>query len=123
MAWDQLHGEASEQTSPHFGGAKTSTMEVAEPQCSGGRLSQPRSVSTGASQQPPTPTRAADSRRRVEDGSQRPAQPLILASRIPVSLYEQHRNAAIAAIQGNRNPLIDLAPRAREIDFALGCGG
>jgi len=35
-----------------------------------------------------------------------------------VSEYELHRNSAIAAAQGNRNPLIDLPDLAREIDFA-----
>ncbi|WP_405977009.1 endonuclease [Streptomyces sp. NBC_00158] len=36
----------------------------------------------------------------------------------PVDLYEQHRNAAIAEIQGNRNPLIDHPEWAERIDFA-----
>ncbi|AKN73617.1 endonuclease I [Streptomyces sp. PBH53] len=36
----------------------------------------------------------------------------------PVSEYELHRNAAIAAIQGNRNPLIDHPEWARSIDFS-----
>ncbi|KUN81206.1 endonuclease [Streptomyces griseoruber] len=35
----------------------------------------------------------------------------------PVSEYEQHRNAAAAEIQGNRNPLIDHPDWARRIDF------
>lgn len=35
-----------------------------------------------------------------------------------MSEYERHRNAAIAEIQGNRNPLIDHPEWAREIDFA-----
>ncbi|MEU1185069.1 endonuclease [Streptomyces sp. NPDC005820] len=35
----------------------------------------------------------------------------------PVSEYEQHRNAAVAEIQGNRNPLIDHPDWARRIDF------
>ncbi|MET7296678.1 endonuclease [Streptomyces griseoloalbus] len=35
-----------------------------------------------------------------------------------VTEYELHRNAAIAEIQGNRNPLIDHPEWAREIDFA-----
>lgn len=34
-----------------------------------------------------------------------------------VTEYELHRNAAIAEIQGNRNPLIDHPGWAREIDF------
>lgn len=36
----------------------------------------------------------------------------------PVSEYELHRNAAIAEIQGNRNPLIDHPDWANEIDFS-----
>ncbi|GAA3367599.1 hypothetical protein GCM10020367_66330 [Streptomyces sannanensis] len=36
----------------------------------------------------------------------------------PVSEYEQHRNAAIAEMQGNRNPLIDHPEWARTIDFS-----
>ncbi|WP_327349116.1 endonuclease [Streptomyces europaeiscabiei] len=36
----------------------------------------------------------------------------------PVGLYEQHRNFAIAEIQGNRNPLVDHQEWARAIDFA-----
>lgn len=36
----------------------------------------------------------------------------------PVSEYELHRNAAIAKIQGNRNPLIDHPEWAQEIDFS-----
>ncbi|MFJ3977239.1 endonuclease [Streptomyces sp. NPDC090021] len=35
-----------------------------------------------------------------------------------VDVYEQHRNAAIAEMQGNRNPLIDHPEWAAEIDFA-----
>lgn len=35
----------------------------------------------------------------------------------PVSEYELHRNAAIAEVQGNRNPLIDHPEWARDIDF------
>ncbi|GAB2766129.1 endonuclease I family protein [Streptomyces bullii] len=35
-----------------------------------------------------------------------------------VTEYELHRNAAIAGIQGNRNPLIDHPEWASEIDFA-----
>jgi V8-like Glu-specific endopeptidase len=41
----------------------------------------------------------------------------------PVSLYEKHRNAAIFAIQGNRNPLIDYPQWAEKIDFTLGFAG
>ncbi|MEU9014914.1 endonuclease [Streptomyces sp. NPDC048479] len=36
----------------------------------------------------------------------------------PVSEYELHRNAAIAEIQGNRNPPIDHPEWARAIDFS-----
>ncbi|MFJ4245034.1 endonuclease [Streptomyces iakyrus] len=36
----------------------------------------------------------------------------------PVTEYELHRNAAIAEIQGNRNPLIDHPEWAPEIDFS-----
>ncbi|MGW1603824.1 endonuclease [Streptomyces eurythermus] len=36
----------------------------------------------------------------------------------PVTEYELHRNAAIAEIQGNRNPLIDHPEWARSIDFS-----
>ncbi len=41
----------------------------------------------------------------------------------PVTHYELHRNAAIAAVQGNRNPLIDHPEWATEIDFEQGFGG
>lgn len=40
----------------------------------------------------------------------------------PVSLYEKHRNQAIAEVQGNRNPLIDHPEWADKIDFAQGLG-
>jgi endonuclease I/V8-like Glu-specific endopeptidase len=40
----------------------------------------------------------------------------------PVDEYERHRNAAIFAVQGNRNPLIDLPELAEAIDFDLGFG-
>ncbi|MFF8972760.1 endonuclease [Streptomyces sp. NPDC014995] len=36
----------------------------------------------------------------------------------PVTEYELHRNAAIAEIQGNRNPLIDHPEWARTVDFS-----
>jgi endonuclease I/V8-like Glu-specific endopeptidase len=36
----------------------------------------------------------------------------------PVSLYERHRNVAIAELQGNRNPLIDHPEWAERLDFA-----
>ncbi|MFF9019771.1 endonuclease [Streptomyces eurythermus] len=46
--------------------------------------------------------------------------PILLAwhENEPVSEYELHRNAAIAGIQGNRNPLIDHPEWARSIDFS-----
>ena len=46
--------------------------------------------------------------------------PLLLQwhERDPVSEYEAHRNAAIAAVQGNRNPLIDNPEWATEVEFA-----
>jgi endonuclease G, mitochondrial len=40
----------------------------------------------------------------------------------PVSLYEKHRNQAIAEVQGNRNPLIDHPEWADKIDFVAGLG-
>ena len=36
----------------------------------------------------------------------------------PVSEYESHRNAAVAEIQGNRNPLIDHPEWSRKLDFS-----
>jgi endonuclease I/V8-like Glu-specific endopeptidase len=36
----------------------------------------------------------------------------------PVAEYERHRNAAIAALQGNRNPLVDHEAWAERIDFS-----
>jgi endonuclease I len=38
--------------------------------------------------------------------------------REPVTEYELHRNAAIAEIQGNRNPLIDHPEWAQKVDFS-----
>lgn len=40
----------------------------------------------------------------------------------PPDVYEFHRNAAIFAAQGNRNPLIDFPEWAREVDFERGLG-
>ncbi|MEQ8787579.1 MAG: endonuclease [Pirellulaceae bacterium] len=40
----------------------------------------------------------------------------------PVTLYERHRNAAIHAVQGNRNPLIDFPEWAEFIDFGASFG-
>ncbi len=42
--------------------------------------------------------------------------------RFPVTLYEQHRNQAIFAKQGNRNPLIDHPEWTDKIDFLKGLG-
>lgn len=40
----------------------------------------------------------------------------------PVSRWEHHRNVAIHAAQGNRNPLIDFPAWAAHIDFTKGLG-
>ena len=40
----------------------------------------------------------------------------------PVGVYEQHRNAAIFAAQGNRNPFIDVPDLASSLDLAGGFG-
>jgi len=50
--------------------------------------------------------------------------PLLLEwhRREPVGKYERHRNAAIFAKQGNRNPFIDFPAWAAEVDFAAGLG-
>lgn len=40
----------------------------------------------------------------------------------PVTDYERHRNQAIFAVQGNRNPLIDFPANFDKIDFARGLG-
>jgi endonuclease I len=40
----------------------------------------------------------------------------------PPGEYERHRNMAIRAAQGNRNPLIDHPEWAEKIDFAEGLG-
>ena len=37
----------------------------------------------------------------------------------PVGVYERHRNAAIHAVQGNRNPFVDFPEWVAEIGFAL----
>ncbi len=39
-----------------------------------------------------------------------------------ITLHERHRNAAIFAIQGNRNPLIDYPQWAKKINFLKGLG-
>jgi endonuclease G len=41
----------------------------------------------------------------------------------PVAEYERHRNAAIAELQGNRNPLIDHSEWAERVDFEASFGG
>jgi endonuclease G, mitochondrial len=45
--------------------------------------------------------------------------PIILDwhERDPVGEYELHRNYVVAALQGNRNPMIDHPEWARRIDF------
>ena len=50
--------------------------------------------------------------------------PFLLAwhNRYPVTDYERHRNMAIFAKQGNRNPFIDFPQWAAHIDFANGLG-
>lgn len=40
--------------------------------------------------------------------------------RYPPGLWEQHRNAAIEELQGNRNPLIDFPDMADAVDFHRG---
>ncbi len=40
----------------------------------------------------------------------------------PAGEYERHRNAAIAEVQGNRNPLIDFPEQAVRADFDSGLG-
>jgi endonuclease I/V8-like Glu-specific endopeptidase len=42
--------------------------------------------------------------------------------KFPVGLYEKHRNAAVFARQGNRNPLIDHPEWVDRIDFTQGLG-
>jgi endonuclease I/V8-like Glu-specific endopeptidase len=44
------------------------------------------------------------------------------ATQSPPDLWEKHRNAAIFAVQGNRNPLIDRPEWLDKIDFAAGFG-
>jgi endonuclease G, mitochondrial len=44
------------------------------------------------------------------------------SNRFPVTVYEKHRNQAIAQVQGNRNPLIDFPELANKIDFTQGLG-
>jgi endonuclease I len=38
----------------------------------------------------------------------------------PVTVYESHRNQAIFAVQGNRNPFIDRPQWAKKVDFTKG---
>lgn len=40
----------------------------------------------------------------------------------PPTIYERHRNAEIARIQGNRNPLIDRSEWLKKINFKIGFG-
>jgi endonuclease G, mitochondrial len=40
----------------------------------------------------------------------------------PVEEYERHRNAAIAELQGNRNPLVDHPEWAERLDFGASFG-
>lgn len=40
----------------------------------------------------------------------------------PVEDYERHRNAAVTALQGSRNPLIDYPAWAVRIEFAAALG-
>lgn len=40
----------------------------------------------------------------------------------PVDVYEQHRNMAVYAMQGNRNPFIDFPEWAQLIEFSKGLG-
>ena len=55
---------------------------------------------------------------------QRQRLPVILDwhARFPPDVYERHRNAAIAELQGNRNPLIDHPEWAERIAFEQGFG-
>jgi endonuclease I/V8-like Glu-specific endopeptidase len=50
--------------------------------------------------------------------------PFLLAwhNRYPVTEYELHRNQAIFARQGNRNPFIDFPQWANQVDFSKGFG-
>ncbi|MBP1778096.1 MAG: putative protease / nuclease, EndA/NucM family [candidate division NC10 bacterium] len=41
----------------------------------------------------------------------------------PVSTWERHRNRAIFAVQGNRNPFIDFPEWAHKVDFRRGLSG
>ncbi|MFZ4470870.1 MAG: endonuclease, partial [Pirellula sp.] len=38
----------------------------------------------------------------------------------PVSEYERHRNQAIFAVQGNRNPLVDHPEWSTNVNFSRG---
>jgi endonuclease I len=55
---------------------------------------------------------------------QRERLPVLLAwhAAHPVDDYARHRNAAIAEVQGDRNPLIDHPEWALRIEFAAGFG-
>lgn len=43
-------------------------------------------------------------------------------AKLPLTIYEKHRNQAIFAAQGNRNPIIDFPDLVDKIDFRLGLG-
>jgi endonuclease G len=58
------------------------------------------------------------------DEFERARLPFLLAwhNRYPVSVYERHRNQAIFARQGNRNPFIDFPQWVNRIDLSKGFG-
>ena len=60
----------------------------------------------------------------LENEFERERLPFLLKwhERYPVSKYERHRNMAIFAKQGNRNPFIDYPQWAAHIDFTAGLG-
>jgi endonuclease I len=47
---------------------------------------------------------------------------LVWHEQFPPDAYERHRNMAVFAMQGNRNPLIDHPEWAGQVDFTLGIG-
>jgi endonuclease I/V8-like Glu-specific endopeptidase len=60
----------------------------------------------------------------LENEFEKERLPFLLAwhNRYPVTDYERHRNMAIFAKQGNRNPFIDFPEWANHIDFVRGLG-
>jgi len=60
----------------------------------------------------------------LENEFEKERLPFLLAwhNRYPVTVYERHRNMAIFAKQGNRNPFIDFPEWANHIDFVRGLG-